>query len=155
MTPDIPSYRRIPLSKGKFAIVDVADFEWLNHWKWSSIPTHNGASYVRRGTNAKGVYRCHLMHREILGLSRGDGIEVDHINRNPLDNRRCNLRIVTRKENCANRRGRERSKNVECTRLESLFPAGTTVNFWRGKWRVKFSRYVDSPSEVETLASML
>ncbi|GAH21431.1 unnamed protein product, partial [marine sediment metagenome] len=35
------------------------------------------------------------MHRQILGLKPGDGKIVDHINRNPLDNRRVNLRIVS------------------------------------------------------------
>jgi hypothetical protein len=41
------------------------------------------------------------MHRQILGVSVGG--EIDHINRDRLDNRRGNLRKVTRRENCANR----------------------------------------------------
>lgn len=42
------------------------------------------------------------MHRQILGLSYKDGKEVDHVNRNGLDNRRANIRIATRKENNRN-----------------------------------------------------
>lgn len=44
--------------------------------------------------------RCLLMHRLIMGLP--DGV-VDHINRNTIDNRRVNLRVVTPQENQWNR----------------------------------------------------
>jgi len=38
-----------------------------------------------------------------MGLTKGDGLEVDHINLDKLDNRKCNLRIVTRRQNLINR----------------------------------------------------
>jgi hypothetical protein len=41
------------------------------------------------------------MHRELIACP--DDLQVDHINRDRLDNRRENLRIVTAVENCANR----------------------------------------------------
>ncbi len=44
------------------------------------------------------------MHREIMGLVFGDKRFVDHINRNPLDNRRSNLLITTNRGNQENRR---------------------------------------------------
>lgn len=44
------------------------------------------------------------MHREILGLKRGDRRQGDHKNHDTLDNRRNNLRIVTNRGNHANRR---------------------------------------------------
>lgn len=43
-----------------------------------------------------------MMHRFILGLPRDDPREVDHINGNPLDNRRANLRLVSRAQNKQN-----------------------------------------------------
>jgi len=87
--------KTIPLTQGKFAIVDDDDFNWLNQWKWYAAK--DGLSwYVCRG-------RLSIkMHREILGLKKGDGKETDHKNGNGLDNRRCNLRICTRAENVRN-----------------------------------------------------
>lgn len=42
------------------------------------------------------------MHRYILGNC--EELEIDHINRNPLDNRKCNLRFVTKSENQLNKK---------------------------------------------------
>jgi hypothetical protein len=44
------------------------------------------------------------MHRLILGIPNS---EVDHVNGNPLDNRRVNLRLATRAQNSANTRSRK------------------------------------------------
>lgn len=47
---------------------------------------------------------CHVfLHRLILGIDGEPGVFGDHINRDRLDNRRCNLRIVTNAENSQNR----------------------------------------------------
>ena len=45
-------------------------------------------------------HKGYFMHRVILNPP--EGMDTDHINRNPLDNRRCNLRISTRTQNNAN-----------------------------------------------------
>ena len=97
--------KKIQLSQGKVAIVDDDDFEWLSEWKWYAHK-HWNTFYVWRSTNTKlGEKRKTIqMHRLILGLQRGDGKIVDHINHNGLDNRKCNLRIVTNSQNCMNQR---------------------------------------------------
>ena len=92
----------IPLTQGKEAIVDDEDFEYLNQWKWF---------YTSDGYPARSVYFKHKkkklsMHCAIKQAP--DGYEIDHKNRNRLDNRRENLRICTHSQNMANRR---RSKN--------------------------------------------
>lgn len=95
-------WREIPLTQGQVAVVDAADYEWLNQWKWY-------ASWCKRmrGYYAKrDAYRHEKvwMHRLILGLEIGDKLVADHQNNNTLDNRRSNLRIATSAQNCANSR---------------------------------------------------
>ena len=85
--------KNIPLTKGKFAIVDDDDFEWLSKWKWFV----NGR-YASRSINK---HQQITMHREIMHTP--DDMETDHINRNGLDNRKENLRICTRSENQQNK----------------------------------------------------
>ena len=76
-----------------WAIVDDADFEWLNQWRWC-LGTKGYA--IRRGRKTAGEPRTTFrMSRQITGLERGDSRQVDHINGNRLDNRRSNLRIVS------------------------------------------------------------
>jgi len=76
-------------------LVDAADFEWLSAWRWRL--TSRG--YAVRGEGRRNVY----LHRELLGLERGDGLEGDHRNGDPLDNRRENLRVVSHTGNQQNR----------------------------------------------------
>lgn len=84
--------KEIKLSQGKVALVDAADFEYLNQWKWSY-----SCGYAQRADEAgKKVY----MHRQLLNCPAE--LFVDHVNRNKTDNRRCNLRIATRAQNTYN-----------------------------------------------------
>lgn len=77
----------IPLSNTKFAVVDLEDLPKLLDYVWCN----NGNGYARTTT---GIY----MHRLLL-----DAQIVDHINRNRLDNRKCNLRPSTFSKNNINR----------------------------------------------------
>ena len=68
--------------------------------------------YVQRQLGRRGEpLRKLYLHREIMGLppsgaQSADEPVVDHINGDPLDNRRSNLRVVTRAQNAQNRRAR-------------------------------------------------
>jgi hypothetical protein len=91
----------IPLTEGFYAYVDAADFEELNQYRWY---TFNG--YAARNENRKRVY----MHRQIMQPPKG--MLVDHINHNPYDNTRTNLRNVTPRENLCNTRKRVRAASI-------------------------------------------
>jgi hypothetical protein len=98
--PPNPRVRLIPLTKGQFAMVDVADFEWLSQYRWFAMKRNGGGYYAitRRGP------RSISMHRLIMGEPKG--LVVDHIDGNGLNNCRCNLRICTSQQNNCNRQPR-------------------------------------------------
>jgi len=99
------AFRKIPLSQGKFAIVDPDDYYRLSEYKWSASRVYNKFYAVRTGTAEKGRRgKTIRMHREIVNIP--DGLECDHINGNSLDNRKANLRPATRQQNCWNNRKR-------------------------------------------------
>jgi hypothetical protein len=97
--------REIPLSRGKVAIVDDADYEWLSQWKWSVGGSRQG--HARRGVIKNGRWTSSLMHREIMDAAPEQ--QVDHINGDRFDNRRCNLRLCNGTENNRNRPKRKDS----------------------------------------------
>ena len=82
--------KTIPLTQGKVAIVDDADFDWLNQWKWYAI--HRRSIWYAE-TRDRSTGRCIRMHRLITKVQ--PDLQVDHRNRDGLDNRRCNLRCCT------------------------------------------------------------
>ena len=99
--------RLIPLTKGQFAIVDEADFEFLSQWKWQAIWAPSTQSfYAQRSSprGANGKQEIIPMHRFLLGLGKGNKLKGDHINHDTLDNRRANLRAVTAQQNSQNRK---------------------------------------------------
>lgn len=106
---------------GKYAKADLEFLGELSKSSWHVSPD----GYARANiTFSKGVKEQTKMHHLILPL-RGDGLEVDHINRDKLDNRRENLRYVTRRENILN------SDNP-------------VAKLWRGEPTVLFGRAVSS-----------
>ncbi len=86
--------KKIKLTKGTSTIVDDDDFDELIKYKWCC----NGSNYATRSKKmADGRWKMVYMHRELMG--NPDGMEIDHINGNRLDNRKCNLRICSSREN--------------------------------------------------------
>jgi len=96
----------LKLTKGKQTLIDDCDYEQVSKFKWRVLHRKYSKNYY--------VVRNHggiILHREILGLTKGDGKEVDHINHNGLDNRRINLRVCTHKENEHNQYTQNRLKS--------------------------------------------
>jgi hypothetical protein len=98
----------IPLTQGKVAIVDDADFEWLNQWKWCAINKSRKCGHcwyaVRNLRTIYGKQTLLLMHREIMGAETD--VKLDHWDGNGLNNQRSNLRPATDSQNMANSRKR-------------------------------------------------
>jgi len=82
--------KEIEITRGKKTIVDDDIFELVSKVKWYCTST----GYARNDNFG-------YLHRFVLGLN-GE-LQADHINRNRLDNRRCNLRIATHNDNQRNR----------------------------------------------------
>jgi len=95
-------YLRIPLTRGKFAIVGPKDYAFLMQWKWCYLKHHSGGGYAVRTdyTNGKQTIRMHRVILERMGFK--NFVKSDHINRNKLDNRRCNLRPATNSQSQCN-----------------------------------------------------
>lgn len=106
--PSSDDTRLVPLTQGQFAIVDAADFDMLSKRKWHASQDVKTKRFYVVGYHpfkvGSGNRRADRMHRIILGLDMDDPRKVDHENHNPLDNRRCNLRICTVLENNRNMR---------------------------------------------------
>lgn len=121
--------KQIPLTQGKFALVDDSDYQWLNRWKWYAQHSHGGFRAVRRVNLPNGKRPLIHMSREILGLRSNDRHVADHINHNSCDNRRVNLRSATPRENSRNR-NLDRTKGYHRDRASGKYKASIMV---RGK----------------------
>lgn len=95
--------KEIQLTRGQVALVDDADFEWLNQWKWFALKGKDKKTlYAQRNIPIAGKQKGLKMHRLILGLDDPE-IFVDHIDTNGLNNQRHNLRLATSSQSACNR----------------------------------------------------
>jgi hypothetical protein len=92
----------VGLTHGREAIVDHEDLPIIEGITWHSFQDKPERFYARGNVKIDGKWVPWMMHRWIMRPS--DGMQVDHINGNGLDNRRSNLRIVTSQQNAKNRR---------------------------------------------------
>ncbi len=102
--------KKIPLTQGKFAIVDDRDYIVLSKHKWYAQGRTHYTTYAARAIphpeKGWGSQLVIYMHRVIMATP--NGLQTDHINHNGLDNRRCNLRSCSVYENQYNQRPRGR-----------------------------------------------
>lgn len=123
--------KQIPLTQGKFTIVDDDDFEKVKQFKWNyhhQKPDHD-YKYGRAARRckcpiAKGVYPTIFLHRQIMSCPKG--FCIDHINHNTLDNRKSNLRICTTSQNAMNSR--------KCRTKKTSEYKGVSYDRFTNKW---------------------
>lgn len=99
---------------GVHFLVDQEDYQVLRSFHWRKIGTRstNGIKWraFRRVRSGIGKRLTILMHRQIMNAH--SGVEVDHINGDPTDNRKSNLRLCTHSENGRNMVKRANTKGV-------------------------------------------
>ena len=91
----------IKLTQGKVTQVDDSDYEYLNQWKWYAHKKQSDKTfYAARNIRVDGKQTMQLMHRLIMNTP--DHLQVDHKDRDGLNNQRNNLRNVTNSVNTQN-----------------------------------------------------
>ena len=123
-------YMLLPLYSKKqivgFASVDMEDYKRLMGFRW----LENAGGYCRRHVLTERGYRGRLLHLDVLNPP--EGLEVDHIDRNPRNNRRENLRLATHAENHQNKgcypNKRSRYRGVSFDRARSKWIAKHKLN---------------------------
>ena len=96
-------YAEVVLNSNKYGQlktkIDLEDIDKVSDIFWNVYNGKNG--FYVSGYNKKTKNTMEFIHKYILDYY-GE-MEIDHINRNPLDNRKCNLRIVSRSANQLNK----------------------------------------------------
>ena len=92
--------KQIELTQGQVALVDDEDYEYLQAYNWYAVKFRTGPFYAHR-RNSK-TNRPIAMHHDIMGFPP-EGLQTDHIDRDGLNNQRCNLRFVDRYINNQNK----------------------------------------------------
>lgn len=100
----------------------LASYSWCRH----------SEGYVYRMARDGDRRQPVLLHREVCGLTVGDGLQADHKNGDKLDNRRANLRAVTNAQNAQNRR--PGGNLLYAGKPTSSRFRGVYWNASRGKW---------------------
>jgi hypothetical protein len=107
--PDLPGVMVIPIAGGKQALIDAEDYPLVRRYRWQAGDrgySHTIHCYAGR--------RFHIgMHRLVLLLSSKSESFVDHINRDPSDNRKENLRLCTHQQNMFNAGGRGAASGIK------------------------------------------
>ena len=136
--------KQIPLSQGKFVIVDDKDYEFLSQWKWCFNGRYAMRNKYLGWKNRKSILKTIYMHRLILNPP--DGFYTDHINGDKLDNRRSNLRICTNQQNQFNQTptqgGSSKYKGVTWHKRDEMWMSSIRLNN-----KTKFLGYFDSEED--------
>ena len=91
--------KTIPVSNGKaYAVVSDQDYNLVARFNW--FLTGNGYAFRWLPRNGSKTKHSIMMHRFILRAQSDQ--EIDHINKNKLDNTRENIRFASRGQNQQN-----------------------------------------------------
>lgn len=108
----------------KECVIDIEDYNKIKIYRWGVYKNKKRSNFYCIARDKDKKRTTIKIHRLLLSVKKGK--EVDHINRNGLDNRKCNLRICNTSENCCNR---EYSRKSNC-------------NFKGVYYNKRFDRYI-------------
>lgn len=95
--------------EGNFALIDDDIFEIVNEYKWSLRKGYVVSTMSHHKDRKIGI-RHKVINLHHIVLPFNEGMDIDHKNRNRLDNRRSNLRHIKRSVNSLN--GKLRKQNT-------------------------------------------
>ena len=98
-----PSIAYVPLTREQWALIDREDAETVGRYNWQAYPHHAGEFYAIRMIRRNRKSITLPLHRFLMG-SAPEGMQIDHANGRPLDNRSSNLRFATGSQNACNRK---------------------------------------------------
>jgi hypothetical protein len=144
--------KKIPLYSGGYTLVDESDYDYLSPFTWSRATV----GYAVRHEGGKTIY----MHRSVMGLAEGDGMYVDHINRDMLDNRKSNLRVCTKSQNQCNQKPKKKLDGTSQSKYKgvSIRPSKSSKPWrcriaYKGKTITKyFTTEIEAAKEYNRLA---
>jgi hypothetical protein len=113
----------VVLSRGQTAQIDEDDLTLVSQFRWYANPSLSGFYAMTKVRRPDGRFTTLYMHRLITGAQKGK--EVDHINRDTLDNRRANLRVGSHKVNMENGKF---ALTTHCPRGHAYDEANTYIN---------------------------
>lgn len=124
----------IELTKDKITVIDFKDYATIKDYKWHSNFQTN-KFYARTNVRKSGGgYKGLLLHRFIMQCPTN--MDIDHIDGNPLNNCRDNLRVCTRAENARNR-GKTKANTSGYKGISFMKDRGS----WSSKIRVDYKDY--------------
>lgn len=121
--------RAITLRDGEMAVVDAEDFDRISQYQWRLCCLGYVVRYI-------GHQSYQYLHRFILRepATRGQRVVIDHINRDRRDNRKSNLRRVSKSENSLNGGLSKRNKSSR----RGISRCG---QMWRARVRIEGVNY--------------
>jgi hypothetical protein len=93
-------------------LIDTDDLAHVSTHPFAWLVKKCRRHHFRVWSNSRGRAKTKFIYLHRYILNAPDGYVVDHINNNPLDNRKVNLRVVTHKANQQNREGAQKNNKL-------------------------------------------
>lgn len=147
---------------GYSVLVDDEDVERIQQYNWwvdnSVLRRYNRYYFRTKIKHGIRQYEVMKLHRFIMGCTYMDGTVIDHINNDTLDNRKCNMRFCTQKENARNKRRETRNnsgyKGAKLNKRTGRYNA--TVKYEQKNYALgSFINLIDAATAYDDVARLL